>query len=104
MKTYRFESKLWIWKGAESGAWHFITVPKALSSELKEQIAKTKVRRGFGSWKVRVTIGKTSWDTSIFPTKDGVYLLPVKASVRKKEGIFADDRVPVSLALLDTKR
>lgn len=51
-----------------------------------------KNARGWGSLPVVVTLGKTSWKTSIFPDKrEGAYLLPLKADVRKKEGIFKGD-------------
>jgi hypothetical protein len=55
--------------------------------------------RGFGSIRVRAQIGKTGWSTSIFPVKDGTYLLPVKATVRQKEGIEIGDSVSVRLTL-----
>jgi Domain of unknown function (DUF1905) len=57
-------------------------------------------RRGWGSIKVTATIGETSWSTSIFPAKEqGGYMLPVKASVRKAEGLVAGDDVRVVLTL-----
>ena len=41
---------------------------------------------------VTVTIGKTSWKTSIFPDKKaGAYLLLLKADVREKEGVRSGD-------------
>ena len=94
-KTYKVKTKLWIWP-SESGAWHFVTLPKALSAKIKAAHTP-KVRRGFGSIKVKATIGKTSFATSIFPAKDGAYLLPVKASVRKKEAIFQGDTIDLTL-------
>lgn len=49
---------------------------------------------------VVVTLGKTSWKTSIFPDKhSGSYLLPLKALVRKKEGIFSGDKVSFSIQI-----
>ena len=53
-------------------------------------------KRGWGSIKVRATVGDTSWETSIFPAKemDG-WLLPVKAAVRIAEGLVAGDLVTV---------
>ena len=66
--------------------WHFVSVSKKASKEIKEKF--DVMRRGFGSIPVVVTVGKTSWKTSIFPyKKSGTYLLPIKANVRKKEGI-----------------
>ena len=41
---------------------------------------------GFGSVRISATIGATTWQTSIFASKDvGGYLLPLKAAVRKAE-------------------
>jgi hypothetical protein len=96
VKKYTFVSKLWVWPG-EKAAWRFVTVPKAESAILKE---KVKLKNGFGSIRVRVTVGKTSWDTSVFPdSKSGTYLLPVKATVRRKEAIDDGDSVSVSLVV-----
>lgn len=69
--------------------WHFLNVDKKQSATLKEKYGKK--RRGFGSIPVHVTIGETSWQTSIFPSKEGMYILPLKADVRRKEGIDAGD-------------
>jgi hypothetical protein len=45
-------------------------------------------------------IGKTLWSTSIFPDKKaGEYLLPLKAQVRKKEGLVAGDVVSFSFEI-----
>jgi len=49
---------------------------------------------------LEVKIGKTAWKTSIFPAKDGTYLLPVKAQVRKAEGLFAGNRVSFAIKIL----
>ncbi len=79
---YKTKTKLWIWSG-EKGSWHFLTINKTLSAKIKKGYKQK--RRGFGSIRVMVTIGETTWPTSIFPTKEGEFVLPVKASVRKKE-------------------
>jgi hypothetical protein len=56
--------------------------------------------RGFGSIRVRAKIGKSEWGTSLFPTKEGTYLLPVKASVREREEVAAGDTIKVHLSIL----
>jgi hypothetical protein len=56
-----------------------------------------KTLGGFGSLKVRATIGISRFDTSLFPSKELGWLLPVKASVRKAEGIGEGDPVAVVL-------
>lgn len=69
--------------------WHFASVPKKQSEEIKKN---ETVKRGWGSIPVQVTVGKTSWKTSIFPDKrSGSYLLPIKAEVRRKEHIFSKE-------------
>lgn len=72
--------------GETPSAWYFLPI----SGEVAEVIrAATRGRTGgFGSVKVSATIGATSWQTSIFASKDiGGYLLPLKAAVRKTEGL-----------------
>ena len=92
---FTFKGTLWKWKGY--AAWHFITVPLGLSKDIKGFYEGP--RKGFGSLPVKVTIGSTTWKTSIFPEKKGTYILPVKAEVRKNEGISEDDSLEVSILL-----
>jgi hypothetical protein len=56
-------------------------------------------RRGFGSVKVTVSLGGSRWQTSLFPNKDGSWFLPIKAPVRREEGIVEGDEVTVELEL-----
>jgi hypothetical protein len=95
--TYRITVRLWIYPG-ESSNWHFVTVPKRESGEITEKFSAKK--RGWGSLPVEVKIGKTLWKTSIFPdSKAGTYLLPVKALVRRAEGLEAGDSVTVQFTV-----
>lgn len=88
------KGKVWMYPG--EAAWYFVTLPKKESKELSDLFEHEK--RGFGSLPVTVTIGKTSWDTSIFPDKKaGAYLLPLKAEVRKKESVKAKKTITFSL-------
>lgn len=48
---------------------------------------------GWGSIPVEVTIGKTTWVTSIFPLKKEGYFLPVKKLVLKSENLKVGDVV-----------
>ena len=96
---FRFDAELWLWTG--DAAWHFVTVPADVSDEIEGRTAVGE-RRGFGSVRVRVTIGATTWSTSVFPDKQrAAYVLPVKKDVRAKEGLAAGDRTTVVLELLD---
>lgn len=75
-----------IWKYGGVASWYFITLTKKQGSEIKDRYSNLK--KGWGSIPVEVTIGKTTWKTSIFPDKQsGSYLLPLKALVRSKEGL-----------------
>lgn len=86
-----------LWKyPSESGAWYFVSLSQEISAQIKSQ---PRPKKGWGSVRVRATIGKTTWETSIFPSKEGVYLLPVKASVRKAEDLFENETIKVLLHL-----
>jgi len=89
-------SKVWLYPGM--AGWHFISVSKKASGEIKTTFGKHV--RGWGSIPVSVTIGNTWWNTSIFPdSKSGTYLLPLNAKVRKQEGISANDTVQFFLKI-----
>jgi hypothetical protein len=95
---YRFRAELWVHTG--EAAWHFVTLPVDIADEIDELTADTK--RGFGSVKVDVTVGSTTWSTSIFPdTSAESYVLPVKKPVRTGEGLHEGDLIDVTLALAE---
>ncbi len=90
--NHSFTSVVWLYPG--EAAWYFVSLPKDLSEKLSTMYEMQK--RGFGSLPVMVAIGKTTWKTSIFPDKkSGQYMLPLKAEVRKKEGIAVDKEITV---------
>jgi hypothetical protein len=92
--SFDFKAKLWPYEG--EGSWHFVTLPKSLSELIRSHFSP--VRRGFGSVRVKVTVGGSQWKTSLFPSKGlGAYVLPIKASVRKSEGLKAGKSVSLSL-------
>ncbi len=87
-----FTGKIWFWKGP--APWFFVSVPAKQSSDLKA--ISGMVTYGWGVIPVHVQIGKTQFQTSLFP-KDGLYLVPIKASVRKAENLEEGDSVTVQL-------
>ena len=96
--TYRFSAPLWRYKG--DSPWHFLTLPFEHADEIDERT--TTVQRGFGSVRVHVTVGATTWSTSLFPdTKAESYILPVKKAVRTAERLQEGSMVEVSLELAD---
>lgn len=95
--AYQFTAPLWRWKG--DSAWHFVTLPFDQADEIDERTTATQ--GGFGSVKVRATVGRTTWTTSLFPSSgQESYILPMKAAVRKAEGLAEGDAVAVTLELV----
>ena len=97
--SFSFSAPCWLWQGGKA-SWHFITLPEDKSEEIKFFSENNSKRRGWGAVRVQATIGETTWQTSIFPQfKTKIYILPVKADVRKKEKILADNMVQVQLKI-----
>ena len=89
-ETFEFTAPLWRYPGA--GGWHFVSLPPGIADEIADMTAGN--RAGFGSVRVAVTVGTTSWRTSLFPdSKTGTYLLPVKEAVRDAENLETGDVV-----------
>ncbi len=86
-----------IWTG-DNGSWHFLTVPDEFSGEIRAHAMVSL--RGFGSLRVEARIQGVIWRTSVFPMKSGGYFLPVKAEVRRKAGIAAEDEITVEIEFL----
>lgn len=89
-----FSDELWYWRGP--APWYFVTVPEAESRDL--HAVSSAVSYGWGMIPVTARIGATEWETSLFP-KDGLYVVPVKATVRRVEGLDEGDRVTVRLTV-----
>ncbi|WP_206784751.1 DUF1905 domain-containing protein [Amycolatopsis sp. MtRt-6] len=95
-----FDAELWEWDARRTESWTFVSLPADVSEDIRERHAEP--RRGFGSVRVRVAIGATRWQTSIFPDgKRGTYVLPVKRAVRKAEGLDVGDVCTVTVELAD---
>ncbi len=93
-KIFKFKARVWRWPG--DFGWHFVNLPK----DLAKKIRKTGVPYGAGFIKVRVTLGKSTWVTALFPDKKSdSYIMSVKKQIRQKEGIWEDDEVNVSFLL-----
>jgi hypothetical protein len=94
-----FDAELWLWDARKADGWTFVSLPADVSEEIRELAVGP--RRGFGSVRVRVTIGTSTWTTSIFPESGKGYVLPVKRAVRKAEGIEEGDTATVTVELID---
>jgi len=87
-----FSGELWYWRGP--APFFFVTVPENESLDL--HAVSSALTYGWGMIPVRAQIGGTQWETSLFP-KDGGYVVPVKAAVRRAEGLDEGDVVTVRL-------
>lgn len=97
MAEFSFTADLWRWPAQD--AWRFVTVPVELTEEIRFASGPP---RGFGSVRVEVTVGATTWRTSIFPdAASGSFMLPMKRAVRVAEDLNDGDDVTVTLTLVD---
>lgn len=84
---------------AANGSWHFVTLPFDLTDEIDDLTSGST--GGFGSVRVEVSVGATTWRTSVFPDRAASsFILPLKAAVRTAERIGAGDRITVTLRLV----
>ena len=82
---FEFTGEVWRYPG-EAG-WHFITVPPDVADDIDAEVGE---RAGFGSIPVEVTVGASTWLTSLFPDKASAsFVLPVKKPIRDKEHLAA---------------
>lgn len=91
-----FTAKLFRYS-VEATSWFFVETNATVAAEMKSQARSVKA---FGSIPVQVTVGQTTWRTSLFPTKQKTYVLPIKAIVRRKEDIREGDRIKIMLELI----
>lgn len=93
-----FAAELWEWDARRADSWTFVSLPADASEEISERAGP---RRGFGSVRVRVTVGGSTWRTSIFPDRNRGYVLPIKRAVRTAETLTVGDIATVSVELID---
>lgn len=94
--TFEFTAEVWRWE--QQAAWHFVSLPADVADEIEAGAGQRA--GGFGSVPVTVTIGGSTWRTSVFPDRRrATYVLPVKQAVRAAEGIGAGDAVAVTLTV-----
>lgn len=92
---HEFTSELYLWQ-ARTDSWVFANLPEDIADEIED--AAPEPRRGFGAVKVEVTVGTTTWRTSVFPSKEAAtFVLPIKRSVLKAESLAAGDSARIAL-------
>lgn len=96
---FRFEAEIIYWRGPSP--FFYAPLPPA-EAERVRGVARA-VTYGWGVIPVEATIAGAIFATSLFP-KDGTYLLPIKAAVRKAAQVTAGDVVPVEMRIAATER
>ncbi|UUW91817.1 DUF1905 domain-containing protein [Nocardioides sp. WV_118_6] len=88
MTEHEFTAALWRWQARDeetSGAWFFVSLPFDVADAIEDE---TGPRKGFGSVRVEVSVGGSTWRTSVFPSaEEKTFVLPVKKAVRVAEGL-----------------
>lgn len=98
MVQHFFRAELWEHSPGDPGSWHFLRVPAELTEEITFEAGP---REGFGSVRVEVRIGSTTWRTSLFPeAATGTMVLPVKKQVRRTEHLDAGAACDVTLEVV----
>ncbi len=89
-----FSGEVFCWRGP--APYFFVAVPDHLSAQI--EAVSAMVTYGWGVIPVSVAIGETTWSTALFP-KDGRYLVPLRANVRRAEQLDEGDTTTIELTL-----
>ncbi|HEX6888505.1 MAG TPA: DUF1905 domain-containing protein [Candidatus Nanopelagicales bacterium] len=92
---------LWVWDARRADTWTFVTLPPELSTAVEDEADAHGPRARFGSVRVEVRLGATTWRTSVFPDKaSGCFVLPIKRPVRTAHELAPGDEVSLELRVL----
>jgi hypothetical protein len=99
VEPFSFEAEVIYWRGPSP--FFYAPLPPAQAEEIR-RVAKF-VSYGWGVIPVEAKIGDVVFTTSLFP-KDGTYLLPIKAAVRRRANVTAGDVIAVEMTLRPAAR
>lgn len=98
--SYDFTTTVWTYFNGKS-TYYLASLPVKTGKAIRA-MREGAPRRGWGSVPVVITIGDTSWKSSIFPESGSQsYLFLINAKVRKAEGIGEGSKLKVSITLRD---
>ncbi|MFC8190120.1 DUF1905 domain-containing protein [Cellulomonas sp. NPDC057328] len=92
----RFGGEVIWWRGP--APYHFVALPDPEADRLRA--VASRVTYGWGCIPATVTLGATTFTTSIFP-KDGGFRVPLKAAPRRAEGVELGDDVTLVVVVED---
>ncbi|WP_422860009.1 DUF1905 domain-containing protein [Flagellimonas sp. S174] len=91
---YQFKTKMW--RHNAPGGWHFVSIPKDISKEIRKNLQWQE--EGWGRMKAIARIDHVQWDTAIwFDSKADTYILPIKAEIRKKTKLEMDQKLSMAI-------
>ncbi|WP_370476523.1 DUF1905 domain-containing protein [Tamlana flava] len=91
---YEYTTKMWRYDS--SGGWYFVSLPKTLSKEIRDNLKWQE--EGWGRIKAFAQIGKLVWETAIwFDTKMDTYILPIKSEIRKKTDLKINQKIDMNI-------
>ncbi len=99
LTPFSFEAEVIYWRGPSP--FFYAAIPEAHARALG-RIARA-VSYGWGMIPVEAAVNGVAFATSLFP-KDGTYLLPLKAEVRRRANVTAGDSISVELAVRPSER
>ena len=91
---FAFTATIIEWRGPSP--YFYARLPAAEAGAVREM--SKLVSYGWGAVPVTATIASVTFTTSLFP-KDGTYLLPIKAAVRKRAGVTVGDLVAIEMRI-----
>lgn len=98
---HTFTAPLWVWDARRQDTWTFVTVPPEVTSLIEDAADARGPRAGFGSVRVEVRLGTSTWRTSVFPdSSSGCFALPIKRAVREANGTQPGDEVTVHVRVV----
>ena len=72
--------------------WVYVDIPEKYTEMLK-------VYADRGLVAIKVTLGKSAWDTSLMPMGNGTQFIPLSAKVRNAENIEVGDSIELTFVL-----
>lgn len=94
----KYEFKTEMWRHSSPGGWYFVSLPKMMSKEIRENHKWQE--EGWGRMKALAQIAALKWETAIwFDTKKDTYILPIKAEIRKKSNLEINNKIEMSISI-----
>lgn len=92
----RFAGEVVWWRGP--APYHFVALPEPEAARLR--VVASRVTYGWGCIPATVTLGATTFTTSIFP-REGGFMVPVKVAARRAESVELGDDVALVVVVGD---